>query len=288
MCTDPLRPTATDRVEVPVTADRRETVAGALWTAGALGVWERPGSTVAWFTRGAGGSDSSARAALALAADRGIAELAAATWSLEPDRDWQAAWKASIGPVRTGRILVVPSWHADSSPPADADVRIVLDPGRAFGSGHHATTMLCLGFLDDLAAAGQLAGRSLGDVGCGSGVLAIAGALLGARVRAVDVDPTAVEVTRANATRNGVDVAARTGSVAALGGPATVVVANLVTDVVVHLAADLVAAADEVLVVSGIAEQRRDVALEALERCGARTAEVRDQDGWIAARLHTD
>ena len=269
------------RVEVPVRSDRREIVAAQLWALGAVGVWEQPGATLAWFANPV--------PTLPLAADAGLApELTADTlsWQREPDRDWQAAWKATITPLRAGRTVIVPSWLArDHQQAADDELVLVLDPGRAFGTGHHATTALCLELLDELDQAGGLAGRDLADIGSGSGILAIAAAARGARVVAVDVDADAVEVTRENAARNDVEVTATRGSVVDLDGPTEIVVANLISDVVAELAAELVAACREVLVVSGITTERADDVLACLTRAGAEVEEVRSRDGWIAARL---
>jgi ribosomal protein L11 methyltransferase len=266
------------RVEVPVHHTRTELVAAHLWSLGAVGVWQQPGRLVAWFTALPDPLRSPAAAGPALPTELTSEHVAVVD---EPDRDWQAEWKATIAPVHAGRITVVPTWLADDHVPADGELTVVLDPGRAFGSGHHATTTLCLELLDEL----DLAGSRVADVGCGTGVLAIAAAARGARVAAVDVDPEAVEVTRENAVRNRVEVAATTGSVDALDAPADVVVANLVTDVVRALAAELVAATTGILVVSGITSDRRTDALGALEAAGARVDEVHERDGWIAARL---
>lgn len=268
------------RVEVPVRADRREVIAAQLWALGAVGVWEQPGATMAWFADPA--------PELPCAVDSGLApELAdaALSWRREPDRDWQAAWKATIAPLRAGRTVIVPTWLARDHQPADDELVLVLDPGRAFGTGHHATTALCLELLDDLERAGGLVGRGLADIGCGSGILAIAAAARGARVVAVDVDPDAVEVTRENAARNAVEVTAVRGSVADLEHPTEIVVANLLSDVVADLAPELVAACRDVLVVSGITTERADDVLAALTGVGAEVEEVRSRDGWIAARL---
>jgi ribosomal protein L11 methyltransferase len=269
------------RVDVEVRADRAEQVAAALWARGATGVWERPGTLVAWFD----GVEHPS-----LGEVPGVAELAVARqrWSVEPDRDWQAEWKHTIEPVRAGRVMVVPTWLADAHRPADTELTLVLDPGRAFGSGHHATTVLCLELLDEMDLRGSLSGRTVADVGCGTGVLAIAAAAWGAAVTAVDIDPDAVEVTGENAARNQVALDTTVGSVDAVPGTVDVVVANLVTDVVVDLAAELVAATRDTLIVSGIARERRDRALDALHAHGARTIEVRERDGWIAARLESD
>lgn len=117
------------------------------------------------------------------------------------DKDWEREWMANFQPIQFGeRLWICPSWH---QPPAPEAVNILLDPGLAFGTGTHATTALCLNWLDTA----DLKGKYVIDYGCGSGILAIAAALLGAeKVIAVDTDPQALEATRANAKRNGVDI----------------------------------------------------------------------------------
>ena len=252
----------TARYEIPVGPESSEVVSAELWAAGALGVWERDRTLVAWFP-----------SRTSMVPDGG-------RWSREPDRDWQEAWKATIAPVRAGAIVVVPSWLADTHVEEKGDLTLVLDPGRAFGSGHHATTTMCLELLDEQ----ELEGGRVADVGCGSGILAIAAASRGAAAVAVDIDPEAVDCTRENATRNGVEVDVRLGSVEALPSPAEVVVANLVTDVVVSLAPALTAASTDVLIVSGIASERQARAADALAAAGARVVAVRERDGWVALR----
>lgn len=117
------------------------------------------------------------------------------------DKDWERAWMDNFEPMAFGQKLwIVPSWH---QPPAPDAVNILLDPGLAFGTGTHPTTALCLSWLDSA----QIAGQTVIDYGCGSGILAIAAALLGAqRVIGVDTDPQALQATRDNAARNGVEV----------------------------------------------------------------------------------
>ncbi|WP_273150497.1 50S ribosomal protein L11 methyltransferase [Methylophaga thiooxydans] len=119
------------------------------------------------------------------------------------DKDWEREWMANFQPIQFGeRLWICPSWH---QPPAPEAVNILLDPGLAFGTGTHATTALCLNWLDTA----DLTGKYVIDYGCGSGILAIAAALLGAeKVIAVDTDPQALEATRANAKRNGVEIEA--------------------------------------------------------------------------------
>ena len=119
------------------------------------------------------------------------------------DADWVGRWRRHVEPRRFGALTVAPS-HA---PDADLEGTVLrLDPGGAFGTGGHPTTRLCLAWLASM----PMAGRSVLDYGCGSGILAIAAKLLGAtRVAAVDRDPQALAVTRHNAARNG---AARNGA----------------------------------------------------------------------------
>lgn len=115
------------------------------------------------------------------------------------DQDWERSWMDNFHPMRFGqRLWIVPSWHAAPEPDA---VNLLLDPGLAFGTGTHPTTALCLEWLD-----GQpLDGCNVLDFGCGSGILAIAAKLLGAKqLTCTDIDIQALEATRDNSNRNGI------------------------------------------------------------------------------------
>jgi ribosomal protein L11 methyltransferase len=134
---------------------------------------------------------------------------------------WQDAWRAFHHGVRVGRCWVGPPWE-EAAPGA---VAVVIEPGRAFGTGAHATTRLCLELLQEVEP------TSLLDVGCGSGVLSVAAAKLGfAPVDAVDIDEVARETTAANAAANGVAV-----DVLAELRPARLAVMNIALDVVERL-----------------------------------------------------
>lgn len=120
-------------------------------------------------------------------------------WEIIRDQDWERSWMENFKPMQFGeRVWIVPSWC--DAPEPDA-VNIKLDPGLAFGTGTHATTALCLQWLDGA----ELSGKTVIDYGCGSGILAIAALLLGAeKVYAVDIDPQAIEATKQNLARNGI------------------------------------------------------------------------------------
>lgn len=150
------------------------------------------------------------------------------------DEDWATSWKAHFHPLRVGRrFLVCPSWELADPPPEG--LRIIMDPGMAFGSGTHESTQLALEALEDTVRPGD----TVIDVGCGSGILAIGAALLGAaRVDALDIDAMAVDVARANAAANGVADVVRVaaGELADVRGvEANTVVANIVAPVVAGL-----------------------------------------------------
>lgn len=115
------------------------------------------------------------------------------------DKDWVREWMDHFHPMQFGeRLWICPSWRDVPNPDA---VNVMLDPGLAFGTGTHPTTALCLQWLDGL----DLAGKTVVDFGCGSGILGIAALKLGAaRVIGIDIDPQAIQASRDNAMRNGV------------------------------------------------------------------------------------
>jgi len=125
------------------------------------------------------------------------------------DQAWERVWLDQFQPMRFGqRLWIVPWDHAlpDAAQSPDAAV-VRLDPGLAFGSGTHPTTALCLRWLDELAGAGKLTGKTVLDMGCGSGILALAAMKLGAAAAiGIDNDPQAITATEDNARRNGVPV----------------------------------------------------------------------------------
>jgi ribosomal protein L11 methyltransferase len=160
------------------------------------------------------------------------------TARLVDEADWAEEWKRHFPVLRVGRRLVIrPTWRRHRA--ANDEVVLALDPGMAFGTGLHPTTRLCLAALEGLADRGALDGRHLLDVGCGSGILAIAGVRLGAASGlGVDTDPIAVEATAANARRNRISdrIRAREGTLPTGEGPFEVVVANLIASLLARLA----------------------------------------------------
>lgn len=203
------------------------------------------------------------------------------------EADWADAWKAHFPVLRVGRRIVIrPTWREHRAAPGD--VVLALDPGMAFGTGLHPTTRLCLAALESVADHRRL-GRVL-DLGCGSGILSVAAARLGAdTVLGVDVDPIAVEATLANAARNGVErlVRARPGSVPTREGPFDVVAANLIATLLVDLASAIAAelAPDGTVVASGIFGDREAEVRDAFRGLGFEATGRSTEEDWVALEL---
>ncbi|MBI5782746.1 MAG: 50S ribosomal protein L11 methyltransferase [Gammaproteobacteria bacterium] len=154
------------------------------------------------------------------------------------DEDWAHSWMAHYKPLQVGRNLwIVPSW---CTPPDPKAVNIILDPGLAFGTGDHPTTALCLEWLSEQS----LAGKTVLDYGCGSGILSIAALKLGAAAAyAVDIDPQSLEVTRRNAAHNGIHTGMHMMLPAELppGFQADIVIANILFGTLIELAPEITA-----------------------------------------------
>jgi len=196
--------------------------------------------------------------------------------------DWAEAWKERLDVLRIGRHIVIrPSWRVYA--PEPEDVVIELDPGMAFGTGLHPTTQMCLVALEEL----NPPGASVLDVGTGSGILAIAGAKLGAeRVLAVDNDPVAVKTARDNVAANGVQDVVRVarGSLADVSGSYDLVVVNILAKVIVEMAHTGLATrvrAGGTLIATGIIDDQSAKVVAALEQNGLSLVEQRQVEDWV-------
>lgn len=199
--------------------------------------------------------DADAAAVLGEAA-RAIGLAATPAFSVEAlaEQNWVQLTQSQFDPIRVSeRLWIVPSWHESPDPAA---INLILDPGMAFGTGSHPTTRLCLEWLERNVSAGD----TVLDYGCGSGILAIAAARLGAaHVAGVDIDPQAVEAAKANAERNGV-TALFADSAAPVAGEYDVVVANILSNPLRVLAPAICAhvRAGGRLALSGILREQAD------------------------------
>lgn len=203
-----------------------------------------------------------------------------------PEENWAESWRQFFVPRRIGRRFVVrPTWESYDAGPDD--VELVLDPGQAFGTGDHPTTRMCLELMEDV----DWAGRTLADVGCGSGILTVAAMRLGvASAVGVDLDPASVESSRENAARNGVAAEFLLGKGFAPlppDGAWDVVLSNIVSAALIGLAPE---AGERVRpggawIVSGIIEDNWPDVRAAAEREGFVLEAERRELNWVAARF---
>ncbi len=201
------------------------------------------------------------------------------------EEDWADSWKQYYKPVRIGhRLLVVPTW--EEVPAGKDDLVLRMDPGMAFGTGTHETTRLCAMLLEEYMKPGA---RVL-DIGTGSGILAIAAAKLGAgQVNAYDIDPVAVRVAKENAEENGCErivcgVSDLLTGVDLAGGRYDFVCANLVADIILRMAGDILRylAPGGLLAVSGIIDRQAEEVKKALEDGGLTFCLLREENDWNA------
>ncbi len=201
------------------------------------------------------------------------------------EEDWANSWKAYYKPIEIGeRMVIVPAWEKYDAPEGKLVVR--MDPGMAFGTGSHETTRLVIGLLEKYVRGVE---RVL-DVGCGSGILAICAAKLGAKeCKAYDIDPVAVKVARENIKDSGLDnvtcdVSDLLRGVDKSEGGYDVICANIVADIIIRMTPDIGAYMNEgaVILASGIISERAEDVIACFEKYGLRVIEKAEENGWCA------
>ena len=210
------------------------------------------------------------------------------------EEDWATSWQKYYQPIPVGnRVYIVPDWMR-GEPVPDGRTPLYLNPGLTFGTGAHPTTQLCLELLEEVLQSGD----KVLDLGCGSGILAIAALAMGAsRAIGIDIDPKAADVAFENAALNGIgpdrlsvyagDVLSDKKLAAKLGpGQNRVVLANIVADVIIPLStkAGEFMKKDGVFLTSGIIEGRQDEVRTALESNGFVIVKHLERNGWHAFR----
>ena len=201
------------------------------------------------------------------------------------EEDWADSWKQYYKPIKTGkRIVIVPVWEKYEK--AEEELVVLMDPGMAFGTGTHETTRLCASLLEKY----QKEGDKMLDVGCGSGILAICAAKLGAsECFACDIDPVSVRIANENAEINETpqvraEVSDLLRSVPKISGGYNICCANIVADVIIRMAPDIgvYLADDAYLIVSGIITERAEEVVSALDAAGLKLHDELRENGWFA------
>lgn len=199
------------------------------------------------------------------------------------EEDWANSWKKYYKPIKIcGRIVVKPQWEEYAKGPDD--IVIELDPGMAFGTGTHETTVMCIKMLNEYVKSEM----SVIDVGCGSGILSIVSAKLGAKeVLALDIDDVAVNVAKENVAKNGVDDKIRvekSDGISSADISADIIVANIIADIIIKIIPDVKdkLKPEGVFIASGIIKEREEDVKNKLEMNGFDIKSVMYKGEWVA------
>ncbi len=199
------------------------------------------------------------------------------------EEDWAESWKKYYKPIRIGNNIVIkPSWESYRT--GERDVVVEIDPGMAFGTGTHETTALCIQLLEQYITSGA---RVL-DIGCGSGILAIVAARLGAaRVEAYDIQKVAVKVARENVKLNGLEqiVSVQQGDLLSrVEGRADLICANIIADVIIRMAPEVSRhlKPEGIFIASGIIRDRKQEVMDALDKEGLDIIQEFVKNEWVA------
>lgn len=227
-----------------------------LFDLGARGLEEKPGEVWAYFP---------ARLELPLPGE----------WAELADTDWLEAWRRDLKPVRAGPFVVLAPWHHWEGP----ERRILLEPGMAFGTGHHETTRMALEALAEWVRPGM----GVLDLGTGSGILAIAAQVLGARAVGIDNDPAVIPQARENAAANGVSPEFYVGTLEDAQGPFDLIVANLYAELHARLAPDYprYLAPGGLMLMTGILSEREGLVDGAMRSAGFAPLHRRQEGEWV-------
>jgi ribosomal protein L11 methyltransferase len=258
---------------------------------GCLGSYEKAGKLIAYFPDRLDIMKlrDELNAFRAVLKDSGLPHEISFDYLFISERDWNESWKKRFLPIEVGEnLLIVPPWDERVT----TRTKLVIDPGMAFGTGHHETTMRCLAIIEKYAkdsgaatAAVSSKGRFL-DVGTGTGILAIAAAKLGFReVVGVDTDPLAVDAATRNAVLNDLtNVTVREGEITAIEDAADMIAANLMSEILIRIAPEIARRLNPsgVAILSGMLTGQEDDVIIAMEKEGLTVIERYRDDRWVS------
>lgn len=260
-----------------------ESLTRLLMERGCLGTVERPDSLDAYFPLTVDPQDISRELEIwkALMKDQVEESSISHEHSILPDADWNESWKSGFRPMKIGaRFTVMPPWEIISGD----RIPLVIDPGMAFGTGHHETTRSCLILMERHLE--SVANKKFLDVGTGTGLLAIAALKLGFQiVEGIDTDPLAIEAARRNIELNHTErMTLREGSLSSDGALYDMITANLISGTLIALAGELERhlVKNGIAILSGILHYQRDEVLDAMGNAGLSLKEQLRDGKWIS------
>lgn len=206
------------------------------------------------------------------------------THKMLPLQDWNEVWKKDITPINAGNtVTIIPPWEQAE----EGRITIMIDSGMAFGTGHHETTRTCLAHIEKLTQAHD--GKSLLDIGTGTGILAIGASKMGfSRIVAVDTDPIAVNAARENITLNRIrNIEVKEGGISVVEGTFDVIIANLISSTLIEIVPEVVShlSADGIVVLSGILAGEEDMVADAYRKAGVDLKEKSFDNKWVTLEL---
>lgn len=268
---------------IAVADESRDALMQMLSAFGCLGFVEQDDKIHAYFPEAAGARNIIAELSLfkTILGDAGLESSLSFDHVFIPEQDWNEAWKSEFKPIDVGdHFSILPPWEG----PVRDRINLVIDPGMAFGTGHHETTRTCLELIEhysrDCAKEGFL------DVGTGTGILAIAASLLGfRRVVGVDTDPLAVDAAIRNAKLNNLsNITIHEGTAVPALGIFDFIAANLISEVLIGLAPDLSTCMGEkcIMLLSGMLAGQEDGVIIAMERQGLELLDKHADGRWVS------
>lgn len=263
----------------------KEAVTHRLMELGCLGTIERADTIIAYFDEPAdmGLIEKEIASVQSALTQAGLDVPVAIRHAVIPGEDWNRTWKAGFKPIDVGeRFTILPPWEEKKS----GRINLVIDPGMAFGTGHHETTRSCLVLMEKFSRPASPEARFL-DLGTGTGLLAIAASHLGyKRVMAIDIDPLAIEATRRNIALNdaGIDIEVIEGDIARIDIVFDLIAANLIATVLINLAPAIASHLNPrgSAILAGILKGQEDEVIAAMESAGLAFREKLIDGKWVS------
>lgn len=260
-----------------------DALSGVLFGLGCEGITEEEGAVRAYFPEDA---DTSAIDE-AISAFEGVES----SHRVVEDQDWYAGWKEGIGPFSVHGLYICPPWKAEDCHPGPGEKLVMMDPGEAFGTGDHESTVMVIGLLKGWAETQDgIEGKRILDLGTGTGILSIAAYLYGVKdITAVDVEQKAVETAGRNFALNGMvgKVRMMPGSINEAGRGYDLILANIFQEVLLELMPGISSALNPggKVVVSGLLIGQEEKVLDAVARSGMKLDRTKTSNGWVSLTL---